>query len=292
MQRRQICRRAAGRAAFCPRKVPKGTGARRRTYIDRVSSNPCQQESQFVSENEVKTMSVKEYSLKRDGDQKVSADFRVREFRCKDGSDKILLSPETVKIIQSVRDYFGKPVTINSAYRTPQYNKKVGGASNSQHVKGTACDIAVKDVPPKAVAAYLEAFFPKTGIGLYGSFVHVDTRGYAVRWKNTGSNTVKAFGLGKIYEKYRAQKNENNGNDGKEEEEMTQAQFDKMLDNYFARLAEKKPNDWSEEDRKWAEENKIIQGDPDGSKRYGSFITREEAAAMIHRAVEKLEEKK
>ena len=130
-------------------------------------------------------MSVKEYSLKRDGNQKVSADFRVREFRCKDGSDKILLSPETVKIIQSVRDYFGKPVTINSAYRTPQYNKKVGGASNSQHVKGTACDIAVKDVPPKAVAAYLEAFFPKTGIGLYGSFVHVDTRGYAVRWKNT-----------------------------------------------------------------------------------------------------------
>ena len=109
-------------------------------------------------------MSVKEYSLKRDGDQKVSADFRVREFRCKDGSDKILLSPETVKIIQSVRDYFGKPVTINSAYRTPQYNKKVGGASNSQHVKGTACDIAVKDVPPKAVAAYLEAFFPKTDI--------------------------------------------------------------------------------------------------------------------------------
>ena len=106
MQWRQICRRAAGRAAFCPRKVPKGTGARRRTYIDRVSSNPCQQESQFVSENEVKTMSVKEYSLKRDGDQKVSADFRVREFRCKDGSDKILLSPETVKIIQSVRDYF------------------------------------------------------------------------------------------------------------------------------------------------------------------------------------------
>ena len=66
---------------------------------------------------------------------------------------------------------------------------------------------------------------------------------------------------------------------------MTQAQLEKLLDNYFARLAEKKPNDWSEEDRKWAEENKIIQGDPDGSKRYGSFITREEAAAMIHRAV-------
>ena len=58
-------------------------------------------------------MSVKEYSLKKDGDKKVSESFRVREFRCKDGSDKILLSPETVQILQSVRDYFGRPVKIN-----------------------------------------------------------------------------------------------------------------------------------------------------------------------------------
>lgn len=129
----------------------------------------------------------------------------------------------------------------------------------------------MKDVPPKAVAAYLEAFFPKTGIGLYGSFVHVDTRGYAVRWKNTGSNTVKAFGLGKIYEKYRAQKNENNGNDGKEEEEMTQAQFDKMLDNYFARLAEKKPNDWSEEDENGPRKIRLSKAASRRRKRYGSF---------------------
>ena len=64
-------------------------------------------------------MSVKTYSLVRDGEKQLTKDFRVREFRCKDGSDKILLSPETVKIIQSVRDYFGKPVKINSAYRTP-----------------------------------------------------------------------------------------------------------------------------------------------------------------------------
>ena len=230
-------------------------------------------------------MSVKEYSLKRDGDKKVSADFYVREFRCKDGSDKILLSPETVKILQSVRNYFGKPVTINSAYRTPKYNKQIGGASNSQHIKGAACDITVKDVPPKAAAAYIETFFPKTGIGLYRNFVHVDTRGYAVRWKNAGSNTVKAFGLGKIYEKYQREDKNENADDGREENEMTQAQFDRMLDSYFTRMAETKPGDWSAEDRKWAEENKIILGDPDGDKRYGAFITREEAAAMIHRAV-------
>lgn len=52
----------------------------------------------------------------------------------------------------------------------------MGGASNSQHIKGTACDITVDGVPPKQVAAYIEAHFPNTGIGLYNNFVHVDTR--------------------------------------------------------------------------------------------------------------------
>lgn len=83
-------------------------------------------------------------------------------------------------------------------------------------------------VPPKAVAAYIEAHFPNTGIGLYNNFVHVDTRGYAVRWKDTGSNTVRSFGLGKIYEKYSAENPASEpGEEGKEEEEMTQEQFDK-----------------------------------------------------------------
>ena len=63
-------------------------------------------------------MSVITYSLKKDGDKHLTKDFRVIEFRCKDGSDKILLSPETVNILQSIRDYFGRAVYINSAYHT------------------------------------------------------------------------------------------------------------------------------------------------------------------------------
>ena len=207
-------------------------------------------------------MSVKEYSLKKDGDKKVSKDFSVREFRCKDGSDKILISPETVKILQSVRDYFGRPVKINSAYRTPAYNKKVGGVSSSQHVKGTACDIAVEGVPPKAVAAYLEAMFPDSGIGLYGTFVHIDTRGRKSYWKDTGSNVVSTFGQGKLYEKYKAK--EQDAEKKPEEEEMTQAEFDKMMNHYLEELAKKAPHKWSESDRKWAEENGIVRGDSDG----------------------------
>lgn len=88
-------------------------------------------------------MSVKTYSLVRDGEKQLTKDFRVREFRCKDGSDKILIDTDLVNLLQQIRDAFGRAVTINSAYRTPTHNKRVGGASNSQHVKGTAADIRV-----------------------------------------------------------------------------------------------------------------------------------------------------
>ena len=169
-------------------------------------------------------MSVITYSLKKDGDKHLTKDFRVIEFRCKDGSDKILLSPETVNILQSIRDYFGRAVYINSAYRNSSYNKKVGGAANSQHVKGTACDIRIDGVPPKAIAAYIEAFFPKTGCGLYSTFVHIDTRGYKVRWKNTGNNVVSSFGLGNLYLNYK--KPTQGKIEAQEEEEMTQEQFE------------------------------------------------------------------
>lgn len=67
------------------------------------------------------------------------------------------------------------------------------------------------------------------------------------------------------------------------QEEMTQEQFNKMMENYLAERAKQEPGSWSADDRKWAESNGIIQGDADGAKRYKSFITREEAAAMLHR---------
>lgn len=186
-----------------------------------------------------------------------------------------------MNILQSIRDYFGRAVYINSAYRNSSYNKKVGGAANSQHVKGTACDIRIDGVPPKAIAAYIEAFFPKTGCGLYSTFVHIDTRGYKVRWKNTGNNVVSSFGLGNLYLNYK--KPTQDKIEAQEEEEMTQEQFNKMMDIYLADRGDLAGADWSKEDRVWAETNKIVQGDPDGNKRWKSFVTREELAAMLHR---------
>ena len=70
-----------------------------------------------------------------------------------------------------------------------------------------------------------------------------------------------------------------------EEDEMTQEQFNAMMESWLEARAKEQPGDWSEEDRKWAESNGIVPGD-EGGKRYQSFITREEAAAMMHRATE------
>ena len=127
---------------------------------------------------------VRVYSKAKCGAQAVSEHFKVREFACKDGSDVVFISAELVEILQKIRDHFGMPVTINSGYRTPAYNKRVDGAAYSQHLYGAAADISIKGVSPKTVAAYAETLLPKSGgIGIYGSFTHVDVRAAKSRWK-------------------------------------------------------------------------------------------------------------
>lgn len=126
-------------------------------------------------------MTIKTYSLKKDGNTKLSENFRVREFACKDGSDKILIDTDLVNLLQKIRTHFKKPVNITSGYRTASHNKKVGGASSSYHLKGQACDIKISGVHPVLVALYAERL-NAGGIGVYDTFVHVDTRATSSRW--------------------------------------------------------------------------------------------------------------
>lgn len=63
-------------------------------------------------------MALNVYSLERDGEKSLSKNFKVKEFRCKDGSDPIFIDSELVEILQKVRDHFGEPVIINSASGT------------------------------------------------------------------------------------------------------------------------------------------------------------------------------
>lgn len=135
---------------------------------------------------------VKEYSLARDGEMQIAKNFKVKEFRCNDGSDKILIDVNFVQNkLQAIRDHFNAPVTINSAYRTESYNTKVGGAKSSYHMKGQAFDIAISGHTPLEVAQCAEKL-GINGIIQYNSFVHVDSRTtrYWAR-DNNGKITVK-----------------------------------------------------------------------------------------------------
>ena len=128
-------------------------------------------------------MTIKVYSKAKDGNKKLSTNFRVKEFACSDGSDPIFIDSELVTILQKIRTHFGKAVTITSAYRTPTHNKNVGGTTYSQHLYGRAADIKVSGVSPSKVSAYAEELLSgKGGVGIYNTFTHIDVRTSKSRW--------------------------------------------------------------------------------------------------------------
>lgn len=70
-----------------------------------------------------------------------------------------------------------------------------------------------------------------------------------------------------------------------EDEDMTQEQFDAMLENWLSRQEDKEPAGWSKDAREWAEDKKVIVGGANGKKMYNSFCTREQLVAMLYRAM-------
>lgn len=113
----------------------------------------------------------------------LSKHFSSWEFNCKNNCGFDEISLDTIEVLELIREYFGKPITINSGCRCPEYNKAVGGAPNSQHLKGKAADIVVKDIESITVADYIDNMFPDSlGLGRYNSFTHIDTRENKARW--------------------------------------------------------------------------------------------------------------
>jgi len=108
-------------------------------------------------------------------DIKLSRDFSLSEFACRDERRSVYVVAELVERLQVLRDHFKRPVVITSGYRSKTYNRKVGGADGSQHIEGRAADIKVIGVGMEEIArAAIKAGF--RGIGIYGNFVHVDVR--------------------------------------------------------------------------------------------------------------------
>lgn len=113
---------------------------------------------------------------------KMSQHFKASEFQSKDKKEEVLICYELLDVLEKIREHFDSPVIINSGYRTPSWNTKVGGASNSYHCKGMAADIVVKGHTSKEVAEYANKLMKNTGgVIRYTNFTHIDVREYKYR---------------------------------------------------------------------------------------------------------------
>jgi len=141
-------------------------------------------------------MPVVTYSRSTDGEKQLSKNFKVREFVCGDGSDSVLIDDDLIQILQNIRDHFGVPVIVNSAYRTHAHNARIKGSPTSQHLYGTAADISLQGVPPLIVCQYAEHILDyRGGVGIYSNFTHVDVRANRSRWDERSGIQVSVSGF-------------------------------------------------------------------------------------------------
>lgn len=125
--------------------------------------------------------------------QQLTKNFKLSEFESKDGSEMpddvyeniVKLADE----LQIIRDIVKRPIRINSAYRSVEHNRNVGGVSNSTHLDGIAADIVIVGLTPAKMYLIIDklqhgGYIMTGGLGLYNTFVHYDIRGRRKRWKN------------------------------------------------------------------------------------------------------------
>lgn len=78
--------------------------------------------------------------------------------------------------LDSLREKLGKPIIVNSAFRSADVNIAVGGADNSYHLDGLAADIRVSDMSPSDLIAFIRLHYSMDSFEellMYGTFVHV-----------------------------------------------------------------------------------------------------------------------
>ena len=127
---------------------------------------------------------------------KLTENFSLAEFKCRDGSNVPDELMENVQLLcenlQVLRDHLGKPIRVISGYRSPKYNRKIGGAKRSQHMLAKAADIKISGMTPAEVKSEIVALIKagkmkSGGVGLYRTFTHYDVRGRNARWYGKGA---------------------------------------------------------------------------------------------------------
>jgi uncharacterized protein YcbK (DUF882 family) len=122
---------------------------------------------------------------------RITKNFSLNEFDSRDGVPvPTELIPNIVRLadcLQIIRDTIQAPLHINSAYRSPSHNKKVGGAHNSQHLYGKAADITSRNHTPHQLFVIIDRLIKEGkiregGLAEYKGFVHYDIRGVKARW--------------------------------------------------------------------------------------------------------------
>lgn len=117
--------------------------------------------------------------------------FSRDEFKSKDGAHFPYEVKQNLKVLaeqlEVLREHFQAPITINSGYRSPAHNEKIGGEPNSQHLLGKAADVVIEGVTPDEVADAIEfliegKMMKQGGVGRYKEFTHYDIRGKKARW--------------------------------------------------------------------------------------------------------------
>lgn len=138
-------------------------------------------------------MSIKTY--KKGDNQKIAPNFRAREFDCQGRGccSSTPIDEKLVDYLQQIRTHFGKPVYV-TAYRCKTHNARVPNAApNSYHCYGQAADFHIDGVAPAEIAKYAESIGIK-GIGLYDTFVHIDTRTSKSFWYSHAQERRTTFG--------------------------------------------------------------------------------------------------
>lgn len=122
---------------------------------------------------------------------KLTKNFTIAEFESHDGAsmppDAKNNIKELAKNLQVIRDYVGKPIKINSGYRSPGQNQKVNGRSQSRHLIGQAADFTIPGMSTSEVLAVVEKLIAlkkikQGGVGYYPTWIHYDIRGTKARW--------------------------------------------------------------------------------------------------------------